>query len=49
MCEGVVLLKQWKQGNTLFGKTIKGPIIRVFFYANSLLLFTFMYLSKDSL
>ena len=32
MCEGVVLLKQWKQGNTWCGKTIKRPLeIEVFF------------------
>jgi len=23
MCEGVVLLKQWEQGNTRFSKTLK--------------------------
>ena len=27
MCEGEVLLKRWKQGNTLFGKAIRDPII----------------------
>ena len=33
MCVGEVLLKQWKQGNTLFGKTIKRSLeIEVFFY-----------------
>ena len=32
MCVGEVLLKQWKQGNTLFGKTRKRPLeIGVFF------------------
>jgi hypothetical protein len=32
MCEGVDLLKQWKQGNTCFGRTIKDPIIRGLFF-----------------
>ena len=32
MCVGDVLLKQWKQGNTLFSKTRKKPLeIGVFF------------------
>ena len=35
MCVGEVLLKQWKQGNTLFGKTIKRSLeIGVFFLPN---------------
>ena len=33
MCVGEVLLKQWKQGNTWFGKTRKRPLeIGVLFY-----------------
>ena len=36
MCVGEVLLKQWKQGNTWFGKTKKRPLeIGVFFYGNN--------------
>ena len=31
MCEGVDLLKQWKQGNTCFGRAIKDPLSGVFF------------------
>ena len=33
MCEGEVLLKQWKQGNTSFSKTRKRSLeIEVFFF-----------------
>ena len=32
MCEGVVLLNQWKQGNTRFRKTISDPIIKGSFF-----------------
>ena len=36
-CVGEVLLKQWKQGNTWFGKTKKRPLeIGVFFLSNLL-------------
>ena len=35
-CAGEVLLKQWKQGNTLFSKTRKRPLeIGVFFCGNN--------------
>ena len=32
MCVGEVLLKQWKQGNILFGKTIKRSLEIEFFF-----------------
>ena len=31
MCEGVVLLKQWEQGNTGFSTTLRDPIKGSFF------------------
>ncbi len=31
LCVGVVLLKQWKQGNTLLSKTSEDPNLGVFF------------------
>ena len=37
MCVGDVLLKQWKQGNTSFSKTIKRPLLTEVFFLSNLL------------
>ena len=49
MCVGEVLLKQWKQGNTSFSETIKGPVKGVFFLTKFTTSIYFSLSVKDSL
>ena len=49
LCVGEVLLKQWKQGNTLFSKTRKRPLeIVVFFFCKLITFIDLPYRCKCS-